>query len=89
MPTFEDKKSLFVSLLYLKSESQILNMRNTIHALDQTIECALDEIGENPEIMDQLNAMRSFIDQAAQLPTNQLSNLVELIDYFDAETAHH
>ena len=89
MSTIEDKKSLFVSLLYLKSEAQNLNMESTGQTLDNAIQNALDEIGESQELVNQLNAMRSFIDKAVQLPPNQLSNLVELIDYFDGEYIHH
>ena len=89
MTTLEDKKRLFVSLLYIKSEAQVLDLRDTSYMLDQSIEYALGEIGESEETLNQLKAMRSFINQATKLPPNQLSHLVELIDYFDGELAHH
>lgn len=86
MPKFDEQKSLFMSLLYLQSEAKCLKMSETEACLKNTIEAVFSDMDSHKEETEQLTIIKSFIDKAMAMPSDNLRDLVSTLELFDSAT---
>jgi len=79
----DEKKGIFTSLVYLKEEARNLNMKKTESTLINAINAVIEDFQDDKRTKSELLTTKLFIEKALTLSSEELKNLVALIDWFE------
>jgi hypothetical protein len=79
----DDKKSFFLSLLYLQAEAGRSTMTSSGKHLEMALDAAIKDLDGDPALVTELKSIRLFVEKALALSQDELSALLELLDWYE------